>query len=638
MSWHLALRHRPRSGFSVGKMYLSRSLGVASLIIASVQAAVSSTGFTVSLTDVDYFLPPKPIAKISGCKELSASFEDAVFVPFTVVKAQGYGVDVAALTASYAEDDVWQEGFMEAIYVQGSEFRPMNSSLTILSGTSSKVLAPGPYFINAAGHVYEAWRLFSDVQGAFTESAIANGDGSYSVLPAGTVGQKHAIAVPSRLYFTKTAEKPLAGVRIGIKDIYDIKGLRTSNGNRAWYWLYPPANATAPPVQNLIDAGAIIVGKMITSQFANGETATADWVDYHEAFNPRGDGYQDTSSSSSGGGAGTASYPWLDVSLGSDTGGSVRGPSQVQGLYGNRPSHGLVSLDHTMPLSPVLDTPGLLARNPQVWMEAAQAMYGPNITITSDYPTSIQTLGWPTAVEDVADELLINFLGNVTEFLSANATAYNVTASFDAANADIAPLTTFMNLTYALLITKQQTELVREPFYADYAAIHDGRLPFVNPVPLARWGWGDNQTYTVEDAVANKTIFQTWANETFLAPSPETCSESLVMYVGSTGSTTYRNTYWDEPGVPLRFGNSRISVMAEVPDYVVPLGEAPYNSTITGHVEYLPVTANLMAAKGCDGMLFSLIGELYEAGILKESMVGRSGVSGGEILLKRDGL
>jgi len=98
----------------------------------------------------------------------------------------------------------------------------MNSSLTILSGTASKELAPGPYFINAAGHVYEAWRLFSDMQGAFTESAIGNGDGSYSVLPAGTVGQKHAIAVPSRLYFTKTAEKPLAGVRIGIKDIYSM--------------------------------------------------------------------------------------------------------------------------------------------------------------------------------------------------------------------------------------------------------------------------------------------------------------------------------------------------------------------------------------------------------------------------------
>jgi len=375
---------------------------------------------------------------------------------------------------------------------------------------------------------------------------------------------------------------------------------------------------------------------MITSQFANGETATADWVDYHESFNPRGDGYQDTSSSSSGGGAGTASYSWLDVSLGSDTGGSVRGPSQVQGLYGNRPSHGLVSLDHVMPLSPLLDTPGLLARNPRIWKEAAQAMYGPNISITNTYPTSIQTLEWPTEADSIADQLLVDFLGNVTKFLGAKATAYNVSAEFDAANPEVAPLATFMNLTYALLITKQQTELVKKPFYADYAKQHNGRLPFVNPVPLARWGWGENQTETLQDGIANKTMFQTWANETFLAPSPKTCSESLVMYVGSTARTLYRNTYRDAPGIPLGFSNSRISVMAEVPDFVVPLGEAPYNSTVTGHVEYLPVTADLLAAKGCDGMLFSLIADLYDAGILKESKAGKSGVTGGEILLRRD--
>jgi hypothetical protein len=519
------------------------------------------------------------------------------------------------------------------LYVDGGNTG--NISTTVLTGTVAGNLKPGPYFISAAGHVYEAWRLYSDVTGAFTESAIANGDGSYSVLPAGTVGQKLAVAVPSRLYFEKTAEKPLAGVRIGIKDIYDIKGLRTSNGNRAWYWLYPPANNTATPVQNLINAGAIIVGKMITSQFANGETATADWVDYHEAFNPRGDGYQDTSSSSSGGGAGTAAYAWLDASLGSDTGGSVRGPSQVQGLYGNRPSHGLVGLEHTMPMAPVLDTPGLIARDPIVWMEAAQAMYGANITIRSAYPTSVKTLAWPTEASNPANTLLIDFLNNVTEFLNANTTAYNLTTSWSTDNPDLDPLATMMNLTYAILITKQQTPLVRDPFLADYAAAHDGRTPFINPVPLARWGWGDNSTATLADGIANKTAFMAWANSTFLAPSPQTCSESLVMYVGSTGRTTYRNVYLDEPGVPLGFSNSRISVFSETPDFVVPVGEAPYNSTITNHVEYLPVTANLMAAKGCDGMLFSLIEGLYEAGILKEAFAGRSGVTGGETLYRR---
>lgn len=71
--------------------------------------------------------------------------------------------------------------------------------------------------------------------------------------------------------------------------------------------MYDVANRSAVAVQNLIDAGAIVVGKMKTSQFANGETATADWVDFHAPFNPRGDGYQDASSSSTGPAAGIGS-------------------------------------------------------------------------------------------------------------------------------------------------------------------------------------------------------------------------------------------------------------------------------------------------------------------------------------------
>ncbi|KAF2628606.1 amidase signature enzyme [Macroventuria anomochaeta] len=172
---------------------------------------------------------------------------------------------------------------------------------------------------------------------------------------------------PWPFHLVSISRRPLrshwAGVRIGIKDIYDIKGLRTSNGNRAWYWLYPHSDNTATPVQKLIDASAIIVG-------------------------------------------------------------SVRGPSQVQGLYGNRPSHGLVILEHKMPMAPLLDTAGLIARDPRIWRDVAQAMYGSNITASTTYPTSIKTLTWP------ANTLLIDFLANVTAFLNANATAYNVTSSW----------------------------------------------------------------------------------------------------------------------------------------------------------------------------------------------------------------
>ena len=99
----------------MNSMHLFQFLGIASLIVTNAQAAVSSTGFTVSLTDIDYFLPPKPVAKISRCDELQSMFEDDLFVPFTVVNAKGYGIDVASLTAGYNKDDVWQAGFMEGM-------------------------------------------------------------------------------------------------------------------------------------------------------------------------------------------------------------------------------------------------------------------------------------------------------------------------------------------------------------------------------------------------------------------------------------------------------------------------------------------------------------------------------------------
>jgi len=179
----------------------------------------------------------------------------------------------------------------------------------VAASSSLGPLAPlplGPYFLDSAtGQVFQAWRLYSDYIGAFLETLIPSTNGSYSVLPANLPDQNLAVAVPSRLYYTKTAAKPLAGVRLGVKDIYDVAGVKTSNGNRAWYNFYPSksfllsgfgraiidsfypgAKVNAVAVQNLINAGAIPVGKMKTSQFANGETATADWVDYHEPFNP----------------------------------------------------------------------------------------------------------------------------------------------------------------------------------------------------------------------------------------------------------------------------------------------------------------------------------------------------------------
>ena len=123
----------------------------------------------------------------------------------------------------------------------------------------------------SSGNLFQAYALYSDFAGAFTEPLLQTPSGSFVYLSAQIAGSDSlTIGVPSRLYYTPTAEKPLAGLRFAIKDIFDLAGVKTSNGNRAWYSLYPTASTTGPAVQRLIDAGAIIVGKQKPSQFANG--------------------------------------------------------------------------------------------------------------------------------------------------------------------------------------------------------------------------------------------------------------------------------------------------------------------------------------------------------------------------------
>jgi hypothetical protein len=251
----------------------------------AVIAAVTNTGFTVALNGISYYVPPYVVATIAVPSNTSLQAGD--FAAITVVSTnepEFSSTELAAMQANFnTTDDVWQDGFSDALYLQytGSSLSASWAdlgSVTIAECNESALVPTGPYFMSSSGALYEAHRLYSDSESAFTESITQDPAGAYSVLPAGIPGQNLAVAVPSRLYYTKTADKPLAGVRIGVKDLFDIAGLRKSNGNRAWYHLYPPANTTGTAIQNLIDAGAIIVGKLKMSQFANGETATADWV------------------------------------------------------------------------------------------------------------------------------------------------------------------------------------------------------------------------------------------------------------------------------------------------------------------------------------------------------------------------
>ncbi|KAK1712406.1 amidase signature domain-containing protein [Colletotrichum lupini] len=632
-------------------------------LVGAAAADLTSTGASLLLNDIYYFVSPFSQGNPSNSssfniKSLPRAFG---FTPVTVVAEPLPKSSLPSLFANWtSQDDVWQPAFLGAIFLAGLDtpcltkesYDGTNKTQSIVAplvSTAGSNVPSGPYFLDTiTGALHQAYRLYPDYAGAFSESLLQKPDTTFQTLSAQVPASASlTIGVPSRLYSlsARSPEKPLAGVRVGVKDIYDLAG----------YAFYPPAASTAPSIQALLDAGAVVVGYQKPSQFANGETATADWVDYHSPFNPRGDGYNDPSSSSSGAGASIGSYEWLDIAVGSDTGGSIRGPSAVQGLFGNRPSHGLVGLDGVMPLSPTLDTAGFLTRDPYIWDEANKVLYGANYTSLVEteaevtYPKTVYTVDFPTD-DGAAAQMLNKFAEDLGAFLGAKATALNLTSAW----AETGPvgvrnqtLDDVLGLTYATLITKEQTPLVRDPFYADYAAAHNGRLPFVNPVPLARWGWGDRQPASaLDDARANKTLFMNWFNTEILPPSTpalntsastSTCSSSLLIYVGSSGRASLRNRYptTTTPTPPLGFSNGRLSVFSGAPDHVFPLGEVGSVSSVTNVTEMLPVTVDVMAARGCDGLIVRLAQDLVGAGILKLPLAGGT-LAGGEVLMRRD--
>lgn len=113
-------------------------------------------------------------------------------------------------------------------------------------------------------------------------------------------------------------EKPLADVTIAVKDMFDIEGSRTTLCNRAWTEYQSPKDETAPCIKRLQDLGAWVVGKTRLNAMVVREEAM-ECVEFLAPSNPRGDGYQTSSGSSSGSCAALGAYRWVDFAIGSDS-------------------------------------------------------------------------------------------------------------------------------------------------------------------------------------------------------------------------------------------------------------------------------------------------------------------------------
>jgi Asp-tRNA(Asn)/Glu-tRNA(Gln) amidotransferase A subunit family amidase len=153
---------------------------------------------------------------------------------------------------------------------------------------------------------------------------------------------------------------PLAGSRLAVKDVFSLSGYPVGAGNPTYLAEAKPAMADAPAVAALRAAGAAVAGLAHTDEFAFSMSGTN--VHYGTPPNPAAP--ERVPGGSSCGPAAAVALDEADIGLGTDTAGSIRVPASCCGLFGFRPTHGVVSTDGVVPLAPSFDTVGWLARDP----------------------------------------------------------------------------------------------------------------------------------------------------------------------------------------------------------------------------------------------------------------------------------
>ncbi len=181
-----------------------------------------------------------------------------------------------------------------------------------------------------------------------------------------------------------TLKGPLDGIPIGHKDIYNTAGIRTTAHSKLLEHNVPTEDSVV--VAKWAQAGTVLMGKLATHEFAiGGPSFDLPWPPARNPWNP--DHF--TAGSSSGTGAAVAAGLIMG-GTGSDTGGSIRGPSALCGIAGIKPTYGLSSRRGVLPLSQTLDHTGPMAWTVQDCALLLQAMagYDPHDPASANHPVA----------------------------------------------------------------------------------------------------------------------------------------------------------------------------------------------------------------------------------------------------------
>ena len=184
------------------------------------------------------------------------------------------------------------------------------------------------------------------------------------------VDSVHAFIGEPRELVQGAADGPLRGRTLAVKDVIDVSGVVTGAGNPAYASDHAPAARSAPAVEQLVAAGATVIGKTITDELAY--SLAGNNVHFGTPVNVAAPGH--ITGGSSAGSAAAVAAGLCDLALATDTGGSIRVPASYCGIIGWRPTHGVVADTGIVHLARSFDTVGVLTRDPALLVMAGEVL------------------------------------------------------------------------------------------------------------------------------------------------------------------------------------------------------------------------------------------------------------------------
>ncbi|KAL7795616.1 amidase signature domain-containing protein [Trichoderma afarasin] len=454
--------------------------------------------------------------------------------------------------AKYNEDDVFNNAFLSTIVLNNplpdvDHFLDQEVGDFLKNSGARKIhifpnldLAPGPY-MNLNGELWEALKLVDDSHKTCMVALRPRQNLSQAFKSLSRMGEKPdqlSFAIPSRLkYDVPDNTLPLAGKRILIKDNIHLNGIKTSNGNRAFYETYPAQTQTASCVQKLIDKGAVVIGKTKMSSFGNWEEPI-QYTDYPAPWNPRADRYQSPGGSSSGSASAVAAYEWLDIAIGTDTLGGVTRPAHWCGCFGLRPSLGAISADGIVPCVNSWDIPGILARDLEDCEKFAEQWLNFDDEKFDNVPETFSSIIWPVdfwaEFNPMEMDMARVFAQNMADELGVRVKEI----SFEKRWSEYAPkgwrkypLEKFMKETTQAIAYDKYTN--GEDFRTQYKQQNGGES-YTSKLNEEIWSIGKRTSrQTRDDAFARIDVYKSWFKEHVLTGRNK--SAIIVLPLGAAG-------------------------------------------------------------------------------------------------------